>query len=96
VYAPEVIRDPVPVMIFFHGGGFISGSGIKQFYGPDFLLNHDVIFIGINYRLGPLGFLSTGDENCPGNFGLKDQVEALRWIQENIGKLTLLIDWNLV
>ncbi|CAH1730140.1 unnamed protein product [Chironomus riparius] len=84
VYAPEVIRDPVPVMIFFHGGGLMCGSGIKPFYGPDSLLEHDVIYIGINYRLGPLGFLSTGDDNCPGNFGLKDQVIALKWIQENI------------
>lgn len=92
VYAPEVVTDPVPVMIFFHGGGLMCGSGIKPFYGPDSLLEHDVIYIGVNYRLGPLGFLSTGDDNCPGNFGFKDQVHALKWIQENIGKLSLLTD----
>lgn len=84
IYTPEVITKPLPVMIFFHGGGFMCGSGIKPFYGPDYLLEHDVIYIGANYRLGPLGFLSTGQKDCWGNFGLKDQVEALRWIKENI------------
>ena len=46
--------------------------------------------------MGPLGFLSTGEDNCPGNFGLKDQVEALRWIQENIGKNVLKLSYKLV
>jgi carboxylesterase type B len=73
-------------MVFWHGGGFMCGSGIKPFYGPDYLLDHDVIYIGANYRVGPLGFLSTGDDNAPGNYGLKDQVQVLRWIKENIGK----------
>lgn len=71
-------------MIFFHGGGYMCGSGIKPFYGPDYLLEHDVVYIGANFRLGPLGFLSTGQEDCWGNFGLKDQVQTLRWIKENI------------
>lgn len=62
----------------------MCGSGIKSFYGPDFLLDHDVIYIGANFRLGPLGFLSTEQEDCWGNFGLKDQVQVLRWIKENI------------
>lgn len=73
-------------MVFFHGGGFMCGSGIKPFYGPDFLLEHDVVYIGANFRLGPLGFLSTGQEDAWGNFGLKDQVQVLRWIKENIAK----------
>jgi carboxylesterase type B len=71
-------------MIFFHGGGWQCGSGQRNFYGPDFLMEHDVIYIGANFRLGPLGFLSTGQEDCPGNNGLKDQVLILKWIQENI------------
>lgn len=71
-------------MVFFHGGGFQCGSGVRQFYGPDYLLDHDVIYIGANFRLGPLGFLSTEQEDCPGNFGLKDQVLILKWIQKNI------------
>ncbi|KAG5672659.1 hypothetical protein PVAND_002771 [Polypedilum vanderplanki] len=84
IYTPEKIEKLLPVMVFFHGGGFMCGSGIKPFYGPDYLLEHDVIYIGANYRVGPLGFLSTGDDNSPGNFGLKDQVFILKWINENI------------
>ncbi|KAJ4438845.1 hypothetical protein ANN_14798, partial [Periplaneta americana] len=147
------------VMVFIHGGGFNTGSGTSEFYGPDFMLNEGVIVVTINYRLGALGemrclseietlghvlgacpygetlrihrhhairtkladalrklkytvyeevhgtadngsnrridiiaiseslsqgFLSTGDSVIPGNNGLKDQVMALRWIQQNI------------
>lgn len=75
-----------PVMVFFHGGGWQCGSGIKDFYGPDYLLEHDIVYVAGNFRVGPLGFLSTGQGDCPGNNGLKDQVMILRWIQENIEK----------
>ncbi|XP_017483494.1 PREDICTED: venom carboxylesterase-6-like [Rhagoletis zephyria] len=87
VYTPEDLptHDPLPVMVYFHGGGFQCGSGISSFYGPEFLLDHDVILVIGNYRVGPLGFLSTETLDCPGNFGLKDQVEILRWVQKNIG-----------
>lgn len=53
-------------------------------YTPYVLLNEDIVFVIIQYRLGILGFLSTEDEVIPGNFGLKDQVMALQWIQKNI------------
>ncbi|XP_049862482.1 juvenile hormone esterase-like isoform X2 [Schistocerca gregaria] len=83
VYTPELSpSSPLPVMFWVHGGGFFYGGG--SVYGPDFLLDHDVVLVTINYRLGTLGFLSTEDEAAPGNFGLKDQVAALRWVQENI------------
>ncbi|XP_067639389.1 venom carboxylesterase-6 [Eurosta solidaginis] len=86
VYTPEDLppNTPLPVMVYFHGGGFQCGAGISSFYGPDFLLDHDVILVIGNYRVGPLGFLSTETLDCPGNFGLKDQVEILRWVQQNI------------
>ncbi|XP_068619891.1 juvenile hormone esterase-like [Battus philenor] len=74
----------LPVMMFIHGGGWMCGDGTTQMYGPQFLLDRDVVFVAINYRLGPLGFLSTQDEHCPGNNGLKDQQEALRFIQKTI------------
>lgn len=45
---------------------------------------HDVVVCCIQYRLGLLGFLSSGDDRCIGNFGLKDQVVAFQWIRENI------------
>ena len=70
------------VMVWFHGGGFVSGTA--SFYGAEHLLDKDIVLVTVNYRLGPLGFLSTGDDQAPGNFGLKDQVASLRWVQDNI------------
>ncbi|XP_049850078.1 esterase FE4-like [Schistocerca gregaria] len=70
------------VMVFIHGGCFTSGYG--QGATPNYFVDEDVILVSINYRLGLLGFLSTGDEVVPGNMGLKDQTEALRWVQRNI------------
>jgi hypothetical protein len=54
-------------------------------------MKEDVVLVTFNYRLGVLGFMSTGDEASPGNYGLKDQVEALRWVQRNIGNFILLL-----
>ena len=47
-------------------------------------MDNDIVVVTINYRLGTLGFFSTGDEQAPGNYGMKDCVEALRWVQNNI------------
>ncbi|KAK5641618.1 hypothetical protein RI129_010165 [Pyrocoelia pectoralis] len=71
-----------PVLVFFHPGGYYAGRG--HAFGPDYLLDHDVVLVTLNYRLASLGFLSTGDKFAPGNNGLKDQVMALRWIKQNI------------
>lgn len=49
-------------------------------------MDEDIIFVTINYRLGAFGFLSTGDATVPGNNGLKDQVNALKWVKANIQK----------
>ncbi|XP_033217651.1 esterase FE4-like isoform X2 [Belonocnema kinseyi] len=73
-----------PVMVWIHGGGFMAGSGSRDLYSPDYLLKHDIVFVSINYRLGIFGFLNMDIQDCPGNQGLKDQVLALKWIQENI------------
>ncbi|KAJ1521718.1 hypothetical protein ONE63_003360 [Megalurothrips usitatus] len=83
VYAPTVSRtSPLPVMVFVHGGGFFFGAG--HLYGPGHLLEQDVILVTFNYRLGPLGFLSTADDVIPGNYGLKDMVLALQWVRDNV------------
>lgn len=74
----------LPVMVFFHGGGWLCGGGNAMWYGPNVLLDRDIVLVVTNYRLGALGFLSTGDEVVPGNNGLKDQNLALKWIQRNI------------
>lgn len=73
------------MMLYIHGGGFVSGSGSVKFYPPDYFLDHEVILVTGNYRLGAFGFLSLGTEDLPGNMGLKDQHLILQWIQDNIG-----------
>lgn len=78
------LKGKKAVMVWIHGGGFTNGSGNAEFYRPDYFMQHDVVFVSINYRLGMLGFLNMDIENCSGNQGLKDQVMALRWVQNNI------------
>ncbi|XP_046493230.1 esterase E4-like isoform X1 [Neodiprion pinetum] len=88
VYTPQLPKNSIsrllPVMVFFHGGEFIIGSDTSSVYGPEFLLDKDVILVTLNYRLGPLGYLSTGDKVASGNWGLKDQILALKWVQSNV------------
>ncbi|CAH2101588.1 unnamed protein product [Euphydryas editha] len=84
---PDPNTDLLPVMVFIHGGGFIYGNGIlKQELGPDYLIDNNVVVVTFNYRLGVLGFLSLDIPEVRGNMGLKDQVQALKWIQSNIDK----------
>ncbi|XP_076059226.1 esterase E4-like isoform X3 [Oratosquilla oratoria] len=92
VYTPQIpvqktwtVGQPtggLPVMVFIHGGGFTCGTSLD--YEPYVFLNEDVVLVTIHYRLGVFGFLSTEDSVIPGNFGLKDQKEALLWVQRNI------------
>lgn len=79
---------PLPVAVYIHGGGFQMASGTSGMFGFDYLLQKDIIYVLINYRVGPFGFLSLSDPtlNIPGNAGLKDQVMALKWVQKNIAK----------
>ena len=71
-------------MVWIHGGAFVAGNGCSVQAGADYLLDKDIVLVTMNYRLGIFGFFSTGDSAAPGNFGLKDQVLALKWVQENI------------
>lgn len=71
----------LPVMIYIHGGNFIKGSGNMI---PEPLVNKDVIVVTFNYRLGALGFLNLGHSSAPGNQGLKDQLQAFKWVQNHI------------
>ena len=74
------------MMVFVHGGGFVAGSADDWSYGAGFLVNDGVVVVSFNYRLGSFGFLSTGDSAAQGNWGMKDQVQALKWVQQNIHK----------
>lgn len=73
-------------MVMFHAGGWLTGSGGYSLHPPEYFLEHDIVLVTGNYRLGPLGFLSTESKECPGNFGLKDQVMILEWVQMHIQK----------
>ncbi|XP_025049553.1 neuroligin-2 isoform X2 [Alligator sinensis] len=88
VYVPteDDIRDSgkKPVMLFIHGGSYMEGTG-NMFDGSVLAAYGNVIVVTMNYRLGVLGFLSTGDQAAKGNYGLLDQIQALRWLNENIG-----------
>lgn len=87
IFEPNITSQQVdkryPVLVFFHGGMFNRGSAIQ--YPGLVLAQRNYIVVTVQYRLGPLGFLTTGDKFARGNFGLFDQMEALRWIQMNIG-----------
>ena len=74
------------VMVWIHGGGFMTGDGTPDSFGPGYWMAHGVIIVTINYRLGPLGYLSLGTEEVAGNMGQLDQVAALRWVQANIAQ----------
>lgn len=78
----DQLTDPLPVIVFIHGGGFETGSAIE--HGPEYLMERDVVVVTIGYRLGAFGFLALETSEIPGNAGLKDQALALKWIQRNI------------
>lgn len=77
-----------PVMVWIHGGAFISGSGAEPGYDATRLVKEDVVVVTLNYRLGALGFLPhpalTAESGESGNYGLMDQQKALQWVQHNI------------
>lgn len=83
VYSKNISASQ-PVIVFIHGGAYISGSGNSDMYGPEYLIHHDVVLVTINYRLEALGFLCLDTEEVPGNAGMKDQVAALKWVNKNI------------
>ncbi|KRY18851.1 Pyrethroid hydrolase Ces2e [Trichinella patagoniensis] len=83
---PQYYNESLPVIVWIHGGDFQTGSPAD--YKQDAILRNfvsrQIVFVSISYRLGPIGFVSSGDDILPGNNGLWDQIEALRWIQRNI------------
>ncbi|XP_050303276.1 juvenile hormone esterase-like [Anthonomus grandis grandis] len=85
VYVPSNRgSEKLPVLFWIYGGAFRGGSSSFNSVGPDRIIAEGVIVVSHNYRIGPFGFLSTGDTVVPGNAGLKDQAFALKWTFENI------------
>ncbi|XP_077500876.1 acetylcholinesterase-like [Amblyomma americanum] len=88
VWVPQRAKEPgssQPVMVWIHGGGFTFGSANEPSYnGANLATLGDVLVVSMNYRLGILGFMSANSPEAPGNVGLLDQLEVLKWVQRNI------------
>ena len=85
VFTPEhtsSVSQLFPVMIYIHGGHFQKGSA-NEFPGHQLAANGQVVVVAINYRLGALGWLSTGDHHAPGNYGILDMALAIKWVYDN-------------
>lgn len=76
-------RARLPVMVWIHGGGYLGGSGCEDGTDGSRLAERGVVVVSFNYRLGAFGYLAHPDLGS--NFGLQDQIAALRWVRENIG-----------
>jgi para-nitrobenzyl esterase len=94
VWSPAGSPDErLPVMVWIHGGSFVIGAGSMPVYDGQNLAKRGVVVVTINYRLGPLGFLAhpalaqESATQSTGNYGLMDQIEALRWVSRNIAAL---------
>lgn len=80
----------LPVMVWFHGGGFTGGSGSDRRCDGAALARRGVVVVSFNYRSGVFGFLAhpelcrEDDRGCAGNYGLLDQLQALRWVRDHI------------
>lgn len=85
IYTPAHVHagSRLPVMVWIHGGALVLGSA-SMFDGSILAASENVVVVTIQYRLGVLGFFSTGDQHATGNWGLLDQVAALKWVQQNI------------
>lgn len=89
IWAPAAARD-APVIVWIHGGSLVSGSSKERLYDGARLAAEGVVVVSINYRLGVLGYLAhpalsaESPVGISGNYGLMDQIEALRWVQRNI------------
>lgn len=83
-------NDKLPVLVWIYGGGFNSGSGACAIYDGKALANEGIVYVTINYRLGAFGFMAhpeltaEADHKSSGNYGLMDQIAALKWIKKNI------------
>ncbi|KAM9391408.1 bile salt-activated lipase-like [Pholidichthys leucotaenia] len=93
IFVPQgrSLSTNLPVMVYLFGGAFLLGAsndvailGDSLYDGKEMADRGGVIIITVNYRVGTLGFLSTGDSRLPGNYGLWDQHAAISWIRRNI------------
>lgn len=82
VWTPSQDGPPKPVLVFLHGGGFMSGSGGMDYYDGATLARRGIVVVTVNYRLGVLGFMALDQPNI----GIRDQLHSLRWVNANIAE----------
>lgn len=86
----QTADEKLPVFVYIYGGGFSSGSTAVPIYDGEEMAKKGIVFVTPNYRVGTMGFLAHPDltaespNHASGNYGLLDQVEALKWVHENI------------
>lgn len=89
VWAPTAAKK-LPVMVWIHGGALLGGGSSEPLYDGAKLAKQGIVFVSINYRLGLLGYFAhpalsaESPQTLSGNYGLLDQIEALRWVRDNI------------
>ena len=83
ISAPSDHDKPLPVAVWFHGGANFCGAGNAEWYDGERLAQRGMVVVGVNYRLGALGFLQYPGLNDR-NLAIEDQIMALRWVQTNI------------
>lgn len=83
-------HDKLPVLVWIYGGGFTSGGSAVPIYDGEAMAKKGIVFVSINYRVGIFGFFAhpeltqESSNNTSGNYGLMDQIAALKWVQQNI------------
>ena len=96
VWRPDTASAPLPVMVFIHGGAHSGGStsqvtsGVRLYDGASLAKKGDAVVVTVEYRLGALGWLAADvlqqGKTPPGNYGLLDEIAALRWVKSNIAR----------
>lgn len=88
IWTPGTGNARRPVMVWIHGGALVFGAGSQSLYDGQALAARDAVVVSLNYRLGPLGFFDhpalAGTSGGDVNFGLLDQIAALKWVRDNI------------
>ena len=83
-------HDRLPVLVYFYGGGFVSGDGSEPRYDGESMAAKGIVVVTVNYRLGVFGFMAHSEltkespHKASGNYGLLDQTAGLRWVRQNI------------
>jgi para-nitrobenzyl esterase len=83
-------KGRLPVLVWIYGGGFSSGGSGVPIYDGEATARKGIVFVSVNYRVGPFGFFAHSEltrestHQASGNYGLLDQIAALKWVQQNI------------